>query len=231
MSSLPLHPVTAGQQLRLALFDLDGTLIDSAPDLATTVDTVLQTLGFNPAGEYRTRTWIGNGAGILIRRALGFGLDCDPADVPSALHADAMQIFSTFYAEHCTDRTVVYPGARELLQQWHAAGVSLAIVTNKPLAFTRTILAKLELADLITHVLGGDSLAEKKPSALPLLTVCKLTGISSAETVMIGDSGNDVGAARAAGIPVVCVTYGYNHGQPVESTHPDRLVDSLSELG
>lgn len=231
MSGYPSHPLNTGEPLRLGLFDLDGTLIDSAPDLALAIDAMLQSLDLAPAGEARVRQWIGKGAERLVQTALTHALGAEAIERSTDLQATAMTRFMTFYDAHCTERTRLYPDVRPLLLRWHAAGVVLAIVTNKPLHFTRKILAALQVDALFAHVLGGDGPAGKKPSPRPLLSVCEASGIPVAQALMIGDSANDVGAARAAGISVVCVTYGYNHGQPVAATNPDRLVDSLAELG
>ena len=124
----------------------------------------------------------------------------------------------------------VYPGVVDGLRAMKAAGLRLACVTNKPLDFAMPLLAQLGLAGFFSHVFGGDSFARKKPDPMPLLKTCEALGTTPARTLMVGDSSNDFEAARAAGCPVVLVTYGYNHGQPVRAVKADGFVDSMAEL-
>lgn len=222
------HPLRPQDSLRLALFDLDGTLVDSVPDLAASIDAMLAEFGLPQAGVIRVKQWVGNGAAQLVAEALRFAL---PASNHPLTQTEALASFQRHYSEQCTEKTTLYPCAAELLQDWHQRGVTLAVVTNKPESFSRTILQRLGLLDLLTYIVGGDTLAERKPHPLPLLTILARSGIPAHESIMIGDSRHDVEAARAAGITVVCVSYGYNHGESVDNAGPDRLVDSLMELG
>ncbi|MBK8970670.1 MAG: phosphoglycolate phosphatase [Hahellaceae bacterium] len=222
------HPVTPEQPLRLALFDLDGTLVDSVPDLAASIDAMLREFHLPEAGENRVRHWVGNGAARLVAEALHYATQNTPCPTTQE---EALASFQRHYGLQCTDKTTLYPGAADLLNAWHRQGVRLAVVTNKPESFSRTILRQLGLLDLLTDVIGGDSLPERKPHPLPLQTVLARRGVPAHEAIMVGDSRHDVEAARAAGIAVICVSYGYNHGESVGKARPDRLVDSLSELG
>ena len=211
----------------LALVDLDGTLVDSLPDIAYCVDETLTRLGFAPVGQARVREWVGNGIEVLIDRALS----CDSrggADVQR--RASALSTFKELYAEHTSDRSRVYPGAREGLDYLRDAGVALGCVTNKASFYADKLLAALELDGYFPLVVSGDSVAEKKPHPLPLLHAARHFRVAPGESLLIGDSINDVDAARAAGFRIVCVTYGYNHGGDIGTSNPDALVDSLAEL-
>lgn len=217
----------AGDAPAALLFDLDGTLLDSLPDLATAVDRMLVELGFAAAGIERVRGWIGDGARQLVHEALAFARP-DPVD-ERALH-DALAIYMRHYTDCCTDRSRLFDGVRDALRQWQARGVAMACVTNKSARFTTPLLQHFALAELLPVAVSGDTLAQRKPHAAPLLLACERLGVAPARAAMIGDSRNDVLAARAAGMPVACVSYGYNHGRPIAAEHPDRIVDSLLEL-
>ena len=139
--------------------------------------------------------------------------------------------YQQHYRSVSGQHAVVYPGVLAGLQTLQAAGLALACVTNKPVAFAKPLLAQLGLAEFFSHVFGGDSFARKKPDPMPLLKACEALGTLPGRTLMVGDSSNDAAAARAAGCPVVLVTYGYNHGQPARNVDADRFVDSLAQLG
>lgn len=219
-----------GQLPGCVMFDLDGTLVDSALDLTAAVDNMLQALGRAPAGEARVRQWVGNGAPVLVKRALTGELN--PADeaIEAELFQAAFDVFLAAYSQSNGRYSRLYPGVEALLAHLRQAGVPMAVVTNKPIAFTTPLLKALQIDHYFDQVLGGDSLPVKKPDPLPLLTVLEGFGCAPARGLMLGDSRNDVDAARAAGCPVICVSYGYNHGEPVQRCAPDRVVDSLAEL-
>lgn len=210
------------------LFDLDGTLLDSAPDLAQAVDRMLIDLKFSAAGETLVRQWVGNGSRMLVRRALAFATDNRPLN-DSAVEA-AQHLFFTHYQNCLTDRSRLYDGVMAAVEYWHAQGIRCACVTNKPARFTEPLLDHFGLRQLLPVAISGDSLPVRKPDPAPLLEACRQLGVAVASAVMIGDSRNDVLAARGAGMPVVCVTYGYNHGRPIAEEAADLLVDSLAEL-
>lgn len=210
------------------LFDLDGTLLDSLPDLATAVDRTLVDLGHAAAGIERVRGWIGDGARQLVREALACaraGNAPDDAELGAAL-----EHYMRHYAACCTDRSQLFAGVREALEHWRGQGVAMACVTNKSARFTQPLLEHFDLGALLPVAVSGDTLPRRKPDAAPLLFACEQLGIEPARAAMIGDSRNDVLAARAAGMPVICVSYGYNHGRPIDAERPDRIVDSLLEL-
>ena len=214
---------------KLLLFDLDGTLIDSVPDLAHAVNHMLEVLG-RPAFPIETiRTWVGNGAETLVKRALSSHVIIDETLEPT-LVTKALETFLHYYGAHLSEETLTYPHVIVTLKALHDAGYRLALVTNKPIAFVAPILKGLGINTLFESSLGGDSLAEKKPSPLPLLHLCETLNVPVVETLMIGDSKNDILAANAAKIQSVGVSYGYNYDEAIEHYKPDMVIDDFSEL-
>lgn len=216
--------------LRGVLFDLDGTLVDSVPDLAAALDTALEALGYPPAGEARARQWVGNGAPKLAQRGLAWALEIDEQRAPPAQVERLLTEFYRAYGDDSWSRSRLYPGVRDALQCWAGQGIKMACVTNKPERFTHPLLAHFELDALLPVVVGGDTLDQRKPHPAPLQLACKRLGVSVDSTVMVGDSINDVQAARACHMSVACVSYGYNHGSPIADAKPDLLVAHFSEL-
>lgn len=215
----------------VALFDLDGTLVDSAPDLAAAVDQMLAHLGRSPAGLEKVRDWVGNGAGILVRRALAGKTDWEPASPrDEALHKDALAIFYHAYGQLNGQHAAVFDGVLECLNHLKTKGCRMAVVTNKPDQFVAPLLKQTGLADYFELFVGGDTLPVKKPDPAPLLHAMEKLGGTRGTTVMVGDSSADVSAAIAAGIPCVAVRYGYNFGSSVNSLGADAVVDSLAQL-
>lgn len=212
------------------LFDLDGTLLDSVPDLAQAVDRMLLDLGFAEAGEARVRHWVGNGSRKLVQRALAHGRGVDEAVVVEAEIDAPQQRFFHHYQQCCTERSRLYDGVIDALEHWAQRGVPMACVTNKPGRFTEPLLDHFGLRTFMPVAISGDSLPTRKPDPQMLLKACELLGAEPSMAWMIGDSRNDVQAARAAGMAAICVSYGYNHGRPVAEEGPDRLLDSLADL-
>ena len=208
------------------LLDLDGTLLDSLPDLTTAIDRMLLELGCVVAGEARVRTWVGDGARQLVCEALQYAR-CNVSD--TAINA-ALQIYQRHYQSCLTDRSRLFVGVMSALQQWQARGIAMACVTNKAARFTEPLIEHFQLRQWLPVVVSGDTLPQRKPHPAPLLLACKQLQVRPERTLMIGDSRNDVLAARAAGMPVVCVDYGYNHGRPVSAEQPDSIVGSLHNL-
>lgn len=223
----PLRALCGGELPRLVMFDLDGTLIDSVPDLAAAVDRMLVELGRSPAGVENVRDWVGNGARVLVRRALAGGLD--HAAVGEAETEEALARFLDIYAD-CHHLTALYPGVHELLEALSTAAVELAVVTNKPERFVAPLLEQVGLGGYFRWIIGGDTLPQQKPDPAALLQVMRLAGVEAAQSLFIGDSRNDVLAARAAGVPCIAVSYGYNHGRPIAEEEPSLVVHSLVEL-
>lgn len=212
---------------RMALIDLDGTLVDSVPDLTHSVDAMMAELGRPPHGEAAVRNWVGNGVERLVKRALTGTLDGEPA---AADFDRAYPVFLERYTAHNGERSRLYPGVAEGLRLLAARGVRLGCVTNKAARFTEPLLAALGVADHFGIIISGDSLPEKKPSPLPLQHAAQHFGVAPPDALMVGDSISDVKAARAAGFAVVCVSYGYNHGLDIRDAEPDAVIDSLAEL-
>jgi len=212
---------------KMVLIDVDGTLVDSVPDLAYCVDEMMRRLGLPPHGEDKVRNWVGNGVERLVRRALVGQLEGEPDE---ALFEQAYPIFLELYAENTAKRSRLYPGVPEGLAWLRAEGYRLGCVTNKAARFTEPLLAELGIADYFGIIISGDSLPRKKPDPLPLLHAADFFGVGPQESLMIGDSVSDVKAARAAGFQIVCMSYGYNHGQDIRDSHPDAVIDSLDQI-
>ncbi|RRJ83542.1 phosphoglycolate phosphatase [Aestuariirhabdus litorea] len=221
-----MRSLFGGQLPAAVIYDLDGTLVDSVPDLHSAVERFQQQLGLPTASECEVRDWVGNGAARLVERALA----ASAGERAEALFPAAMEAFMVAYADTNGRRARLYEGVRPVLEALAAEGVPQALVTNKPLAFTHPLLEKLGIASYFSPVLGGDSLPAKKPDPAPLRAVAETLGVAPERCLMVGDSRNDLLAARAAGMPVACVSYGYNHGEPIAVSCPDLLVDSLLKL-
>jgi phosphoglycolate phosphatase len=176
------------------------------------------------------RQWVGNGSRKLVQRALVFasGGDENPLD-DTAIEA-AQTVFMRHYGDCCTNRSRLYPGVRETLEHWSQLGIAMACVTNKPARFTEPLIDFFRLREFMPIAISGDTLPVRKPDPAPLLFACERLQVSAQRTVMIGDSRNDVLAARAAGMPVVCVSYGYNYDRPVQLEAPDAVVNSFLDL-
>ncbi|HID48358.1 MAG TPA: phosphoglycolate phosphatase [Chromatiales bacterium] len=211
----------------MILIDVDGTLVDSVPDLAYCVDTMMQQLGLPPHGEAKVREWVGNGVERLVRRALIGKLEGEPDE---ALFRKAYPVFIELYADNTCKRSHLYPGVREGLDYLKAEGYKLGSVTNKAAQFTEPLLEELGIRDDFRIVISGDTLPKKKPDPLPLLHAAEYFGVAPEDALMIGDSISDVKAARAAGFRIVCMTYGYNHGVDIREAGPDAVLDSMAEL-
>jgi len=211
----------------MILIDVDGTLVDSVPDLAFCVDVMMQRLGREPRGEALVRDWVGNGVERLVRRALVGQLEGEPDE---AEFARAYPVFLELYAENTARRSVLYPGVRAGIDQLKAAGYRLGCVTNKAARFTEPLLQEMGIIDDFAIVISGDTLASKKPDPEPLLHAANFFGCEPRDALMIGDSVSDVKAARAAGFQIVCMSYGYNHGVDIRESHPDAVLDSLVEM-
>lgn len=211
----------------MVLIDVDGTMVDSVPDLAYCVDQLMKALGRPLHGETRVRNWVGNGVERLVRRALVGQLDGEP---PEEDFLRAYPIFVDLYAAHTSARSRLYPGVRAGIDWLKSAGYRLGCVTNKAARFTLPLLRDLGVRDDFELVVSGDTLPVRKPDPGPLLHAARHFGVAAGEALMVGDSVSDVRAARAAGFQVVCVSYGYNHGVDVRTAQPDAVIDSLVEL-
>ena len=222
-SRAPAFPLA----VKMVMLDLDGTLIHTAPDLAASANRMLKDLGRAEADLTLIATWIGNGVPRLVKRALTGEMMAEP---DTALFERALALFQKHYAAGVSEFSRPFPGVVDGLKQLEALGYTLACITNKAEAFTLPLLKNLDLYKYFKLILSGDSLPKQKPDPLPLLHACKHFGITPDHGVLVGDSANDVQAARAAGMPVICVPYGYNHGHDIRESHPDQVVESLAEL-
>ncbi|MEC7548183.1 MAG: phosphoglycolate phosphatase [Pseudomonadota bacterium] len=218
--------LTGDHQPELLLLDLDGTLIDSVPDLAKAVDSMLGILGMSLAGPERVARWVGDGADMLVRRALADGDEDAAKTMMQAQVTNARQYFDSAYMRCLHQATGAFPGVQEFLQ---ATGKKV-LITNKPRQFTEPLITSLGWDSHFEFLLCGDDLSERKPSPVPVLHACKELGISVENTLMVGDSRADIQAAKSAGVASVAVTYGYNHGEDIRGSAPDLVIDSLNQL-
>jgi len=217
---LPVKP-------EMILIDVDGTLVDSVPDLAFCVDEMMRQIGRKPWGETRVRDWVGNGVERLVRRALVGKLDGEPEDQE---FEKAYPIFLDLYANNTSKRSLLYPGVREGLDYLKDAGYALGCVTNKAAQFTIPLLKDLGVYDDFSIVVSGDTLEHKKPHPAPLLHAAEFFKVDPANALMVGDSISDVKAARAAGFSIACVPYGYNHGEDIRVAKPDLVIETIAAL-
>lgn len=213
--------------VKLVLFDLDGTLVHSAPDLAYAANLMLCELGLRERPYEQIVGWIGGGMARLVKRALTGTFDGEPAP---EIFERGFASFKAHYAANLTRSTRAMAGAPETLGVLAAGDFVLGCVTNKPEAFTRPLLDRLELLKYMRVVVAGDTVSARKPDPLPLRYACQQAGAPPARAVMIGDTSNDLLAARAAGTYSGAVTYGYNRGSDVRELEPDFVVDSLAEV-
>lgn len=211
----------------MILIDVDGTLVDSVPDLAFCVDEMLRRLDMPVRGEASVRHWVGNGVERLVKRALVNHLEGEPEP---ALFDKALPIFRALYAENTSKRSFLYAGVKEGLDYMQQCGYRLGCVTNKAGEFTLPILRDLGVQHYFEVIICGDDTARKKPDPLPLLTAAERMSVKPENSMMLGDSQSDVKAARAAGFQIVCMSYGYNHGEDIRSFAPDAVIDSFTQL-
>jgi len=207
-----------------AIIDLDGTLVDTLGDFTAALNAMARELGLPELATGVVESFIGKGSEHLIRAALAH------VGAPATLYERAWDAYQSAYRGLNGRHARVYPGVVQGVRSLRAAGLRLACLTNKPGEFARELLRAKELGPFFEVVFGGDAFARKKPDPLPLLETCAVLGTDPAGTLMVGDSRNDAAAARAAGCPVVLVTYGYNHGEPVRGVDADAYVDSLAEV-
>ena len=206
------------------IVDLDGTMVDTVGDFDVALNAMLAEHRLPAVGRPFILRTVGKGSEHLIRSTLA-EVGADPA-----LYASAWAAYQRHYQAINGQHAEVYPGVLAGLQRLAAAGLQLACLTNKPGAFARALLQAKGLDGFFRHIAGGDAYARKKPDPLPLLETCRALGTAPAATLMLGDSSNDAQAARAAGCPVVLVSYGYNHGRPVAEARPDAVIHRLDAL-
>ena len=212
---------------KLIMIDVDGTLVDSVPDLVFCVDQMMIELDLQLCGEERVRNWVGNGIPKLIERALIDKLDKESI---SKVYEVAYPIFLKLYSDNSAIRSRLYDGVKEGLNYLKSKGYLLGCVTNKAEQFTNPLLKKMGIYNDFRLIISGDTLDKKKPDPLPLLHGANFFNMQPNECLMLGDSVSDVRAARAAGFDIICMSYGYNHGNNIEDENPDLVIDSMDQL-
>ncbi|HMD73715.1 MAG TPA: phosphoglycolate phosphatase [Steroidobacteraceae bacterium] len=216
MSKFPLR-------ISAILIDLDGTLLDTAPELAEAANRMLRDMGRPAVSQALLMSYIGNGIAWLVKRALTGDMHAEP---DTALYNQALPIFEAHYTELLL-QSKPFDGVVQGLDAMQAAGFRLGCITNKVARYTEPLLKGIGLAHYFEIVLSGDSLPEKKPHPMPVLHAATFFGVPVGQVLLIGDSLSDALAARAAGCPVFCVPYGYNHGEPAESLDIDAVIPNL----
>ncbi len=211
-------------------FDLDGTLLDTVHELATAVNALLAELGHPPLGTEVVGTMIGKGMANLVRRALALATGGSPEAVDDDEVKDALLRYQAHYASRLGRETRLFPGMIGGLARLSAMGFPLAVITNKATRFVRPHLVQAGIERFFAVVIGGDDLPTKKPDPGPLLHAAAVFRISPARLLMVGDSANDVEAARGAGCPVLVVPYGYREGRPVHDLNADGIVPSVDAV-
>jgi phosphoglycolate phosphatase len=206
----------------LLIFDLDGTLIDSKEDLARAVNAARRHMGLAPIENERVYSYVGNGASVLMRRALG-------PEAPEADVETALDYFLAYYKDHMLDRTTLYPGVREALDDLLAGGIQLSVLTNKPVRFSQLLVEGLGLGGHFQRVYGGNSFAQKKPDPVGVCKLLEEFTTAPERAMMVGDSDVDIRTARNAGILACGVTYGFQP-ETLDEAPPDILVDDMRQL-
>ena len=213
--------------VRAVLFDLDGTLVDSAPDLTLAANKTLSALGYPQVSCSQVKGWVGDGVGSLVTRVLTTILGAVPAE---SLIEQSYVLFQRYYAESVYQDSTLYPGVHETLQTLKSSGLALACVTNKPSRFTKLLLEKSGLTGFFGAVVSGDDLSLKKPDPAPLEFAAEQLGVPLTACVLVGDSTNDIRAAGAAGIPVLWATYGYAGQDDIEQDATHGAIDKIFQL-
>lgn len=219
--------VLPGERPRAVLFDLDGTLVDSGPDIAAAINAMLADLGRAPYPVERILEWVGDGAPQLVARTLTDSLAATPS---AAQTAHGFARFQAHYAAAVCVHSRPYPLVRELLEALQSAGIARACVTNKPEHLSHALLAALDLAPLFDVVVGGDTLARRKPHPEPIEHACRSLHVAVTEAVYVGDSLTDCRAAAAAGVPMIAVSYGYHQGADLTAASAAVIIDSFAAL-
>ncbi len=212
---------------QLVLFDLDGTLVDTAPDLALSVNAALTELGIDTCNENQVRLWIGSGIESLLHRALTGDVNGRADD---ELYQHALQEFRRYYFDNIAVKSTIYPGVQEALLELQQADIHLACMTNKATRYTEKLLHVTGLFDSFGLIVCGDTLPVLKPDPAPLFHATNYFNVTVENSLMVGDSATDVKAARNAGMAVACVPYGYNQGRDIQEEKPDLVIKDLPEL-
>jgi len=212
---------------KLVLIDLDGTLVDSVPDLAFAADAMMNDLNLPVRGESKVRNWVGNGVERLVKRVLTEDLHAEPE---ADLFEKAYPIYYEHYLASNGQYSRLYPGVEDGLAFLKQNNFTIGCVTNKAESFTLPLLKAKGILDYFSVVVSGDTLPQKKPAPEPLWHAAKQVNVEPEQCLMLGDSQHDVKAARNAGFQVIAVSYGYNHGEDIRDAKPDAVIDSFVEL-
>ena len=207
------------------LFDLDGTLVDTAPDIAAGLNHALVQAGLNPVDSALTRHWVGHGARMALLQALQ-----DQGAYTDEVLEELLPQFLEHYGNNVAVHSQIYPEVESTLETLRSQGAKLAVVTNKLTRFSEPLLTQIGLREHFDLVVCGDTTSTPKPDAAPVIYCLDEFSVAAGDTLFVGDSSTDVDAARAAGVPVVCVRDGYNHGVDVVTLNPDGVIDSFAEL-
>lgn len=215
----------------LIIFDLDGTLIETAPEIADAVNDTLEAFDRPPVSQQQVNDWIGHGTRELLISALALADQTTTDLVRSSSSFPRIEAaFTVHYQKRCGTRSHLYPHVRETLQALRAAGVKLAVVTNKERRYTRAVLEAHKLTALFDRIISGDTLPLKKPDPMGVHDCLHHFRIRGERALFVGDSSIDIATARNAGVAVWAMPYGYNMGQPIESANPDRVIADFSAL-
>lgn len=212
--------------IKVVGFDLDGTLVDSALGLANTVDNMCERLGLPKPGKALVTTWIGNGIEVLLDRALLWA----NAPKDAEYRQNAMIILSECYQDELLSGSPLFPDVKETLVQLHSEGHQLVLITNKPSKFVPDLMDYLGISHLFAMMLGANDSIKIKPHPTPIFKVLGELGVMQSEFIFVGDSRNDILAAKNAGVISIALTYGYNYGEPIANESPDYIIHDFAEL-
>ena len=215
----------------LVFFDLDGTLVETAPEICDAVNDLMDHFGWQTVDQEQIERWIGHGTDALLRHAVARAFGTEPEALRERVHMDEVgPVYDDYYARRCGTRSRLYPDVRETLTALRAEGIGAAIVTNKERRYADRVLAVHDLADKFDRVLCGDTMPARKPDPAGMLECLQTLGVPAERALFVGDSSIDAATARNAGVPVWLVPYGYNMGQPIGEVEADRVIDGFAEL-
>jgi len=215
---------------KLIIFDMDGTLIDSVPSLTFAINHMLSELNLPTYSDKRVREWVGNGAEVLVKRALVGSKEWKKFDIEEGLTQKALKILLDFYANNLNEKTTLYPNVLETLEELKNRDYKLVLATNKPHQFLKEILEHFKIDTFFTLYMGAGIVENKKPHPQMLLTICKKLDCDTKDTVMVGDSKSDILSAKNAGIDSIALTYGYNQGEDLSTLEPSAIFDNFNDL-
>ena len=216
-------------KIKFIMFDLDGTLVHSVPDLTYAINRTMSDLGYPQASEDEIATWVGNGAPMIIARSISH--DMNPSsELTDELKQKAEELFYRYYHESNHSRTHLFEGVLSTLESLKQQGIQMAVITNKPAQFVPDIMHKLGLSDYFIDVIGGDQVKNRKPDPESLFLLMEKYAVLPEECLMVGDSRNDILAAHNAGCPSLGYTFGYNYGEPISDSQPTYVCDKFSDI-